>query len=894
MNEEDKMPEEIAEERIQEAISTQATFLDLGNLKLPRVPESIGQLAQLQRLNLSFNQLNALPDSISQLTQLQYLDIIGNQLSGLPEFMGLLTQLRHLHIRGNQLSTLPDTIGQLAQLRDLYVSENQLRILPDSIGQLTQLETLSLRCNRLCTLPESISQLTQLRHLSLGGNQLTALPHKLMLLAEQGSLLALYLHDNDPLGIPTEILGPNSFQVNKYKYHYLAPDQLIRAQEPQRIVRYLRQLAAGPTKPLHEAKVLVVGPGGHGKSSLIEYLRAGTFEKGKNSTDGIKVSSWKVSLESEEGDLRLNVWDFGGQEIQYATHEFFLTERAVYLLVFQPRDDMATAQGLYHWLDLIHLLAPNAPVIVALSKQDEYEGHVNDAGDLKRLHPKLVDFIPISCAPGHRHSANAPRLRELVRETVRRELRHVRYRLPQAWMEVKEALERPGLNHLSYAGYQVLCRERGIGDDEDQKLLAGYLHDLGTMLNYADRMPLEDTHILNPTWVTEGVYAVVLSGPLKEAGGVFDERLLATLLNDPRHQGRYPAAAQRFILQMMLSFKLCYELTAAGPRRRYLVPNALPDDVPDEVQKVPDGALRFEIRFPRILPTSVMSRFIVAMHSQRAEDARWRLGLRSVTGGHEFLVTAHPKEKCIRIAVSGAGPTRVRALEVIRQHFAVICREREGLDAREFCFPPGHPEAEAMPFDELLEAEREGVAELWRGKGVGWVSVREWLDGVTDPAARQELQKAIAEATKHGGAGGRVNIYNIEKVERMEGTNMSDGPQYTQNITGSTFTNSPVAIQQMLQNSFNTVQNAPDGEVKTLLRTLHEQMPALLAELDDKQQAKVKKNLEKLTEEATSPEPDRGWLEVSAKGLTEAAKTCANLAAPVVATVQKVLELFPE
>ena len=154
---------------------------------------------------------------------------------------------------------------------------------------------------------------------------------------------------------------------------------------------------AGPVRPLNEAKLLVVGLGGHGKSSLIEFLRDGTFHKGKVATEGVKVTPWHLPGGSDGSGLRLNVWDFGGQEIQYSTHEFFLTERAVYLLVFQPRDDLSTAQGLYYWLDLIHLVALDAPVIVALSKQDEYEGIPNDLGDLKRLHPKIADFIPVSC-----------------------------------------------------------------------------------------------------------------------------------------------------------------------------------------------------------------------------------------------------------------------------------------------------------------------------------------------------------------------------------------------------------------------------------------------------------------------------------------------------------------
>ena len=77
------------------------------------------------------------------------------------------------------------------------------------------------------------------------------------------------------------------------------------------------------------------------------------------------------------------------------------------------------------------------------------------------------------------------------------------------------------------SAYQKLCVRHGIREAADQELLARFLHDLGVMLNYSDRMPLENTHILNPRWVTDGVYALVLSDELKAAGGILTGSLMA-------------------------------------------------------------------------------------------------------------------------------------------------------------------------------------------------------------------------------------------------------------------------------------------------------------------------------------------------------------------------------
>ncbi len=59
-----------AERRIQEALLTNATALDLSELQLTSVPESIGQLANLTTLYLAQNQLTTVPESLGNLANL--------------------------------------------------------------------------------------------------------------------------------------------------------------------------------------------------------------------------------------------------------------------------------------------------------------------------------------------------------------------------------------------------------------------------------------------------------------------------------------------------------------------------------------------------------------------------------------------------------------------------------------------------------------------------------------------------------------------------------------------------------------------------------------------------------------------------------------------------------
>jgi hypothetical protein len=64
--------------------------------------------------------------------------------------------------------------------------------------------------------------------------------------------------------------------------------------------------------------------------------------------------------------FRLNVWDFGGQEIYLATHQFFLTHRSLYVLVDDTRtnDKSVSDPGFKKWLELIDVFSGHSPVLI--------------------------------------------------------------------------------------------------------------------------------------------------------------------------------------------------------------------------------------------------------------------------------------------------------------------------------------------------------------------------------------------------------------------------------------------------------------------------------------------------------------------------------------------------
>ncbi|MCW5204714.1 hypothetical protein VU02_02135, partial [Desulfobulbus sp. N2] len=126
-----------------------------------------------------------------------------------------------------------------------------------------------------------------------------------------------------------------------------------------------------------EVKMLIVGEGETGKTTLWNLLQNPKHpvpDDRQQSTVGIQI---KEGLEFQHLDrpddtFYVNLWDFGGQEIQYMTHQFFLTRRSFYVLLADARREAANFP---YWLDIINLLGRDSekkeqlPVLVVLNEK---------------------------------------------------------------------------------------------------------------------------------------------------------------------------------------------------------------------------------------------------------------------------------------------------------------------------------------------------------------------------------------------------------------------------------------------------------------------------------------------------------------------------------------------
>ncbi|MFN6495574.1 MAG: COR domain-containing protein [Nostoc sp. DedQUE01] len=623
---------------------TNLRSLDLSSNQLSSLPGEIVQLTNLQSLYLSGNQLSSLPGEIGQLTNLQSLYLRSNQLSSLPGEIGQLTNLQSLYLRSNQLSSLPGEFGQLTNLQSLDLSNNQLSSLLEEFGQLTNLQSLNFSNNQLSCLPEEFGQLTNLQSLNFSSNQLSSLPGKF---GQITKLKKLDLRRN-PVPIPPEILGSKDLfrepgDVNEILNFY------FRVQDPTE------------TEPFYEAKFLIVGEGGAGKTSLAKKIKNETYElQGKEkSTQGIEVIRWHFTQPNGK-DFRVNIWDFGGQEIYHQTHQFFLSKRSLYALVADTRKENT---DFYWWLKVVELLSDKSPVFIIKNEKQDRQCEV-DGGQLRGEFDNLKEILATNLAD-NRGLAEIKKAIQLYISN----LDHVGIPLPKLWVRVRAALENDSRNYISVEDYFTLCRVNNLIDRKDMLRLSSYLHDLGVCLHFQDDSTLKHYVILKPEWGTTAVYKVLDNQTVKQNLGCFTKDNLKDIWQEDEY-----ADMQDELLQLMMRFKLCYEI----PNRCeiYIAPQLLSIEKPNYTWDDTNNLiLRYTYTF---MPKGILTRFIVETHPWiEQQKLVWKNGVVLNKNQTRAEVIENYNQREIKIRV--AGNRKKELMAVITHELEKIHNSYEGL-----------------------------------------------------------------------------------------------------------------------------------------------------------------------------------------------------------------------
>lgn len=666
--------------------------------------------------------------------KLSGLDLSNQDLSQLPSAIGKLVDLTYLNVSGNQLTSLPIEIGYLINLRRLNIGNNHLTSLPPQISYLKYLQVLDVRNNNLNVLPPDFDSLYSLQELYFQYNDLSVLPERLLRLYN----LEILNLSNNPLPIPPEIRDKVAKSETILKYYYSTTKNI--------------------KKPLNEIKLIFVGQGSVGKTSLVNRLIDNVYNEKENKTEGISIRKWQSrSLQSQKKkiDLRINVWDFGGQEIMHATHQFFLTRRSLYILILDARLGQEDNRVEY-WLRMIQSFGGASPVIIVGNKIDQHPLDIDKTG-LKKKFPSIIEIFKTSAETGE----GIPKLRAGILKAINK-LPYVRDPIPATWFDVKSHLEGEGKNQnfITHDEYVKLCVNNNITDIGSQQTLIGFLHDLGIVLHFQDDPRLVELGILNPQWVTNGVYKILNSHILFQNQGV----LTLSLLNQILDLTDYPENKRLFLIHMMKKFELCYDIEAG---KSFLIPDLLPKDEPYTGEW--ENVLAFQIHY-NILPSNIISRFIVRMN-EYIHKTIWRTGVILKQAENTALVKADIEDKKIYIWVSGKRDTRRDLLAIIRREFEKIHRTIAKIEVTEKVPIPNIPEVVAVDYEFLIQLEREGRESLpvLAGEKVIDILVKEVLSRIESQRKTEiHIHGNVSDTNLNVGDNSKLEINDKKKTRKKK------------------------------------------------------------------------------------------------------------------------------
>lgn len=524
-------------------------------------------------------------------------------LTTVPEWLRDMRRLDRLVLSGNELVELPDWIGELTSLRVLDVSDNQLAALPETLGDLVHLEQLWANRNRLTTLPDT----------------LVSLP----------ALETLLVHDNPLVSPPPEVTTAGSASV----------------------LEFLRARALGSTAQW-VSKLMVVGEGGVGKTSLVRALSGAAHNPAEPSTHGLRIEGLDIHHPFlPDIVMRLSAWDFGGQQIYHATHQFFLTNRSLFLLLWNSR--IGWEQGkLRYWLDIITARAPESPVLLVATHAEQRPPDL-PLDELHAEYPNLAGHLQVDNESRRGIHALHEQIAELAAQ-----LPLMGSEWPSNWLAaanaVRTAPERDSTKR-SAPPEQLwsIMAAAGVNDPGHQRYIATALHQLGDILYYQEDPELSQTVILRPDWVNEYISKVLDSPEVAQRHGVLRREHVNRLWSD------LDTGLREHFLGMMDRYDLSYRIDDDSPDIS-LVVERLPWSAPDyrhrwdELADSEQIRVRYELN---TMPPGIPTWFIARTH-RFSTDTHWRTGalLQHTDRRHLALLTAHTGRNTIDLTVRGPMP----------------------------------------------------------------------------------------------------------------------------------------------------------------------------------------------------------------------------------------------
>ncbi|MFN8303367.1 MAG: COR domain-containing protein [Saprospiraceae bacterium] len=520
--------------------------------------------------------------------RLQKLDLSRNQLRSL-RFQGACPALWMLDASNNQMKAF-ELPGLFGALKYLYLNDNRIDTLLFRSG-LPSLQVLHLRKNKLDMLPLDLTDCFDLQ--------------------------ALYVYDNPMSALPKELISSEE-----------------QASSWEAIKAFLLNLEQGAIKN-DRVKIILVGNGRVGKTSLFRRLKNQPFDPKEKYTHGIQVGnlSGEHLPEIKPQPLQASVWDFGGQEIFYATHQFFLSDDALYILAWtseknvqahreRDKEDLPfrgkeKSQPCEYWLENIRLSGPQSPLLMV---QTHWE-NVQNREQVKAAYQEDygAEFLQFDAETDY----GLVELKKMITDKIKTEIPLFGKDFPRSYESMARKIE--GIKEdppvIGKDEFIRFCSERGVVKGTEDQLLE-YLHKTGIVVYY-DKDDLRDVIYTNPDWLTREVYRLINHQLETKEGRITPDWL-------EQHLPEYSDQERARLIELLKAFELIFE-DSDEDGVFWIVPQYLSGELRGNAKSAyniisKDLEPAFVFRFPKFMPDNVMINFL-SRYGPFSDKMYWRSGI---------------------------------------------------------------------------------------------------------------------------------------------------------------------------------------------------------------------------------------------------------------------------